>query len=128
MVGENCTVVDVRRPGALDRYGDVSDPSDASPIWEGRVPAHIRREEIHGTESNRSTRLERDVLYIRGAYGVPVSEITPGDQKSGSTVLVDDLRGSTTVRRRFRVVKVSNRAAGTIADSVRLELDDEREE
>lgn len=130
MVGENAVLLAINPPGTVDAYGDVATAGTAS--WTGRVPACLTRSRKvaaamkteRGT-GGEMTLIEADVLIIRRAHAAPVSEL-PGDQSRATTILVEDRRTDTPVTKRFRVVGVDNRAAGTIADGLRLTLADER--
>jgi hypothetical protein len=135
MIGENCTVLELRGPGAKDGYGQVADGATGALIWSGRAPATMRtvrrskKEEAQSGGSasgERTTRIEVDQLIIRRLAGVSIDSIVVGEQAKGTTVLVEDRRTGTTVTKRRRVVGVDNRAAGTNVDAIRLDLADER--
>lgn len=123
MTGENALLLEVAGPGTPDEYGDVATGGAAT--WTGRVPAHLIRERSRQVSGGAVVSVERDVLVVLGSHGAPVGAV-PGDQAQATTVLVEDRRTQTPVTRRFRVIAAENRAAGTPADSLRLELADER--
>lgn len=122
MIGENAALLELNGPGTPDSYADV--PTKGPSLWSGRAPAYLKRERRRTVSGGEVILVERDVLTVRRETGAPPIEV-PGDQQGATTVLVEDRR-STPVTRRFRVISVDNRAAGTIADAIRLELTDER--
>lgn len=123
MFGDNAVLTQINGPGTIDRAGDVETAGTA--IWTGRAGACLQRRDRRVVTPEGMTLVEADVLIVPRSSGAPVSELA-GDQARATTVVVEDRRTGTAVTRRFRVVGVENRAAGTMVDSVRLELDDER--
>lgn len=120
--GENCVLLEVRRAGTPDAYGDVDSAGD--PTWQGRAPGFLRRKRRLRMSGGLATTIEQDELIVRLQEGVQ-RVVAPGDRTVADTVIIDDLRGLEPVRRTFRVAGVTVRSAlGTPADSILLELSD----
>lgn len=117
--GVNATLTLVRAPGAPDEYGD---PAEGVVVWMGSAPGYLKRK--RGTRpSSAGTRVDDavDVFWLLGADGGTIAEATGVTE--GHQVTIVDRRQATPVERTFRLTAVENRAAGTIADSQRWELD-----
>lgn len=127
----NAFLLDISAAGTIDDYGDAA--AAGSPAWTGRVPCYItrRRKTSSALRTQRGgggemTLEEHDTLVVKRIAGAPVIE-APGDQATGTTVLIEDRRDPrNVVSRRFRVIDVDNRASGTPADGLRLTLTDGR--
>lgn len=123
MTGENAALLEINTAGTPDAYGDVTTKGTSE--WAGRVPAHLKRVRRRVVSGGTVTPVEMDVLVVLRSHGVAAPS-PPGDQQAADTLLVEDQRGPAPVTRRFRVVGVEDRAAGTDVDSWRAELADER--
>lgn len=129
----NAVVTQLAPPGTPDRTGDVTTPGTAA--WVGRCPAYLRRVRTRvlasrgdvgdGSQRAQLTTVFRDMLVVQSPPQQLLAAV-PGDDTGGWTILVEDRRPITPGTRRFRVVTVDHRAAGTRVDSLRLELDDEQ--
>lgn len=121
---ENAKLLDVSGPGAPDAYADVA--SAGLSIWAGSIGAVLKRERRAYETDGVMTTIEQDVLVVRKPPAAIIG-ITPGDEQSAHTVLVEDRRGSTPYPQiRWHVVNVENRATGHEADSLHLVLRDPR--
>lgn len=121
MLGTNALLVEIAQPGPLDRNGD---PGAPVAVWSGSAAGYLKRVRRSTVSGGQQVTVHLDVFTLLGSQGAPVLE-QAGPDWEASTVVIEDQRGSTPVRRRFTVTEMENRAAGTIADSVRLELDNE---
>jgi hypothetical protein len=119
----NSKLLAVNAPGSQDDYGDVA--AAGADIWTGSIDAALRRERQAVEIGGEMTTIERDILVVRKPPAA-LANLTPGDQQSAHTVLVEDRRATTFVQRRWHVVDVENRASGHESDSLRLELRDPR--
>lgn len=119
----NATLLDMTGAGSPDRSGDVT--NEGAAVWSGRARGYLRRERRRAVTGGGMTLIEGDTLFVPTPARALLAAV-PGDQSTGTTVLVEDHRGPTAVTRRFRVVGVQHSAAGTPVDSLRLELDDAR--
>jgi hypothetical protein len=120
---ENARLLQVNAAGAGDDYGDVA--AVGSQIWAGDVGAALRRDrkaiEVDGVMET----IESDVIIVRKPPAA-LASLTPGDQQSAHTVLVEDRRSTSAVQKRWHIVEVENRASGHESDSLRLVLMDPR--
>lgn len=117
----NAVLLTITGPGAPDEYGDTT---TGSVVWQGRAPGYLKRQDRTIVSGGTQVDLKRDTFTILVSAGAPVLEVAGPDWEA-TTVVIDDLRGVSPVRRRFMVVAMEHRAAGTPVDSVRLELDTE---
>lgn len=117
----NAVLVSITGPGSPDAYGDTI---TGTVVWSGRAAGYLKR--VHKTivSGGQEVDVRRDIFTILNTAGAAVLEVSGADWEA-TTVVIDDLRGPSPVRRRFTVVAMENRAAGTPLDSVRLELDTE---
>lgn len=117
----NATLTQVRGPGAVDRSGQRT--GEGAIVWSGRRAAYLRRTSKMATVNGNLNKIEFDQLVLQGH--VPTA-INPGSQANGSIITIVDSRDTPAVTRKFRVVEVTKSAVGSRADSVRIELAEER--
>jgi hypothetical protein len=130
----NVTILELRGPGTVDGYGEVDDNETGSVQWTGEVGGHLRRSREFGTgnrttdvTSTGGTVVEADEIAILRAE-LPESVLTQaGGEGVGWTVLFDDLRTGSAVRRRARVSGVVTEGDGFLADKVVLQLEEEQD-
>lgn len=120
----NAVLVEIRKAGEPDRTGKITIPGN--PMWVGAASGYLRRDAKTVVSGGQSVHVKTDEFFIRDLAGVPVIE-TPGARWEASTVLIDDLRTGSVVRRRFTVRSMRHAAAGTAVDSLKLELTGETE-
>lgn len=115
----NATLLDMREPGRVDRHGDVT--ANGATVWSGRHPVymHRARKRLPGKDS---TVIEFDQIIFTPRADIPTP--VPGDGATGYTVLVETGSG----QMRYRITGVEPYEVGSGADSVRLNLADERTE
>lgn len=116
----NATLTEVHGPGTPDRSGKRTD--EGTLLWSGMLRCYIKRASKTLTVNGNYTKIEFDQLIINGR--VPVS-IDIGSELRGATLTIDDQRDGS-ITRKFRAVGIEKLAVGSIADSVRIELADER--
>jgi hypothetical protein len=117
----NATLIEIARPGALAANGD---PGDPVVVWSGAAAGYLKRIRSASVSGGETTYVRRDTFTLLASAGAPVLE-QAGANWEAYTVVIDDQRGLSAVRRRFTVRGMENRAAGTPVDSIRLELDRE---
>lgn len=117
----NAVLTKISGAGKPDRYGE---PGEGSELWIGRASGYLKRERRTVTSGGQQVNVRRDIFTILASAGAPVLEVAGPDWEA-SKVEIEDHRASDPVVRTFTVTAMENRAAGTIADSVRLELDQE---
>lgn len=127
----NAVLLEIREPGAPLDNGDPN-PEGGSLLWSGRAAGYLKRVrrsqtvrgDVSGTGTGVSLQIpvRLDIFTILDSAGAPVIA-TAGADWEASTVLIEDQRTATPVLRRFTVASMEHRQAGTIADSVRLELE-----
>lgn len=122
MTGENATLVKITGPAAVDRYGDNT--GAGATLWTGRASGYLKRQRVTVISGGVEVKVERDVFTLLHSAGVPVVQIAGPDHEA-TTVQIEDRRTPTPVTRTFTVVAMENRAGGSVADSVRLEFDEE---
>jgi hypothetical protein len=120
---ENAALLAINLPGTPDSYGDVA--TAGASAWQGRASGYLKRIRRRVVSGGEVTVVNLDVFWTRDAAGSAIAEAA-GDQADATTVLIEDRRTAIPVTRRFRVVGMEHRAAGTAVDNLRLELDDER--
>lgn len=118
----NAVLTAIYAPGSPDEYGDTT---DGSVLWAGRASGYLKRSRRSVVSGGRELQIRRDVFTILATAGAPVLTVAGPDWEA-TTVTIEDQRVSPPVTRRFTVVAMEDRAAGTIVDSVRLELDREQ--
>lgn len=118
---DNAVLVEISTPGPLDAFGDPGTPVVA---WTGRAGGYLKRVRRNVLSGGATVRLTTDTFTILDSAAAPVIE-EAGPDWTASTVVIDDMRTSTPVRRRFTVNALEHRAAGTIVDSLRIELEGE---
>jgi hypothetical protein len=117
----NAVLTQIAAPGDLARNGDPGTPVE---VWAGRAAGYLKRTRKSVLSGGAQVRVVTDVFTILASSGAPVIEIAGADWEA-STVVIEDQRTAVPVVRRFGVAAMENRAAGTIVDSVRLELEGE---
>lgn len=122
MVTTNAALVEIRGAGEIDRSGDTT--PDGPVLWAGTAAGYLKRKRRTVISGGQQVRDDIDVFTILDTAGAPVLEAAGPDWEA-ATIVVDDQRTGTTIRKRFTVDAMEHRAAGTIADSVRCELSGE---
>jgi hypothetical protein len=117
----NATLVEIAEPGPLAANGD---PGDPVAVWAGRASGYLKRVRKQVLSGGAQVRLATDTFTILDTELAPVIEEAGADWEA-SSVVIEDMRTGTVVARRFMVNAMEHRAAGTIVDSVRLELEGE---
>jgi len=121
---ENAVLVEIAAPGEITRTGETADSGDS--LWIGHAAGYLKRSSRILVSNGQQITVNADTFWIRDLQGVPVVE-TPGARWSSTTVVVDDMRTGTAVRRRFLVRGMEHRGTGLQhVDSVRLDLGDEQ--
>lgn len=120
----NATLLEIRAAGDLDEYGKPD--ADGAVLWSGTARGYLkraRRQRELGAASGdqRADRGLTDTFTILGTALAGALE-QAGPAWEATTVLIEDQRSGTAVTRRFTVQGMENRAVGSIADSVKLEL------
>lgn len=122
MVGPtNAILREIANPGPVDRNGD---PGTPVAVWSGLARGYLKRVRRTVVSGGQNVNVHRDIFTILALAGAPALE-QAGPDWEASTVVIEDRRGSSPVTRRFTVTAMENRAAGTLVDSIRLELDSE---
>ncbi|HZP14702.1 MAG TPA: hypothetical protein VFA96_02680 [Nocardioides sp.] len=115
----NATLQEIRGPSPIDGYGN---PTGQGPVlWAGSANGYLKRARRQRKQSGEADRGLTDTFTILRTALAGALEVA-GPAWEATTVVIADQRTGTTIRRRFSVRGMENRAAGTIADSVRLEL------
>lgn len=117
----NAVLTQIATPGPT---GNSGDPGAPVPVWAGRAPGYLKRTRKTVLSGGVSVKVATDVFTILGSAGAPIIEVAGPDWEA-SSVVIEDQRTATPVSRRFTVNAMENRAAGTIVDSLRLELEGE---
>lgn len=121
---ENAVLVEIAAPGEITRTGETADSGTS--LWIGHAAGYLKRSSRILVSNGQQVTVNADTFWIRDLQGVPVVE-TPGARWSSTTVVVDDMRTGTAVRRRFLVRGMEHRGTGLQhVDSVRLDLGDEQ--
>jgi hypothetical protein len=119
----NAVLTSIIGPGTtLEPNGD---PSEGEEIWTGRAGGYIKREKRSRKVGDQYERGHIDVFTILTAAGAPNATVLAGADWEACSVVIEDQRTVPSVTRQFRVTAAENRAAGTIADSLRIELEAE---
>lgn len=117
-------------PTAVDSYGDPT--ADGATVWQGRAPGYLKRtkradqsstQQIPITTAGAQEGAGRTDTFVMLARDAPVIEVAGTDWEA-SEVTIEDRRTGTPVTKTYRVIGTDHRAAGTIVDSLRLELED----
>lgn len=119
----NAVLTQITSAGSPDAYGD---PTAGTVLWTGRAPGYLKRQ--RGTRlgaNGQQVDARADTFTILNTAGAAILEAAGADWEA-TTVTIEDQRTSPPVTRTFTVRAMENRAAGTIVDSVRLELDHEQ--
>ncbi len=104
--------------GALTASGD---PSGRTTLWSGRAPAYLKRERHTTVADGANIVVALDVLTVLDSAGGPPIVLAGADWEAGRVTVIDQ-RAKPYRTRAFTVDRAEHRAAGTIADSLRLEL------
>lgn len=119
----NAVLLEVSAPGEMDDFGKVA--AAGTVVWEGEHEAQLQRARRTVVTDEGNTPVEADVLIVRKPPA-EVATVRPGDDGQGMTVLVEDRRIADEPKKaRFRVSFAEHRGKGS-AESVRLELADEK--
>ncbi len=118
----NAFLRSVHPPGPVSVRGQAA---VGDPAWTGRAPGYLKRDRRTASTKGQQVDVRLDVLVIRRVAAVRVLPVA-GSAWEGYTVVIEDRRTGTPLLRRFRVAAMENRAAGSIADSFRIELADEQ--
>jgi hypothetical protein len=120
----NATLVAITGPGAPDRYGDTPAGPD---LWTGEAMGFLEHPDSSVVGQNQSVgseeanvRRQATTFEVYDLEGAAVVERSGADW-AATTVLLDDRRLPTAVRRRFTVTAVEHNADGTL-DSVSMRL------
>lgn len=115
----NAVLTQIASPGAPDAWGDPGTPVVQ---WTGRAGGFLKRERKTVLSAGANVRVVTDVFWLLDRTAAPVIEEAGADW-AASTVVIEDQRTPIPVTRRFRVNAAEHRAAGTIVDNLRLELE-----
>lgn len=117
----NATLVEISSPGPLAGNGD---PGEPVPVWQGTARGYLKRVRRSVVSGGVNVPLRRDIFTLLRTSGAPPLERAGGNWEAYTVTLVDE-RAPGSVRSRFTVRGMENRAAGMPVDSIRLELDTE---
>jgi hypothetical protein len=116
----NATITTVTGPATIDRYGD---PATSSTLWSGTVRGYLKRPRMIRTGTDREEDLKTDTFTIQGEPASPILQsLASGPDAESVTVTIIDQRKPTSVTNTYKVKGLEILAAGSVADSVRLEL------
>lgn len=115
----NSTLTQIAAPGPADREGN---PGAPVAVWSGRAPAYLKRARRSVVSGGQQVAARTDVLTVLDSAGAAGALAAAGADWEASIVTVEDQRAGTPVTRTFGVTAAEHRQAGTVADSVRLEL------
>lgn len=115
---DNAVLIEIATPGPL---ADNGDPGTPVTVWTGRAAGYLKRARRNILAASAQVIVATDTFTILDSELAPAIE-DAGPDWSASSVVIEDMRTGTVVRRRFTVNAMEHRAAGTIVDSVRLEL------
>lgn len=118
----NAVLTEVRAHAGVNAYGKVAEGDDGDLRWSGTRTAYLTRVKKSVKRGEIRETIWVDMLYVRGTLPI---ELTPGAQAEADTVVIHDNRPPAAIKR-FRVVGVEVKAAGTPVDSVAIELADPR--
>jgi hypothetical protein len=119
--GENAVITAITGPGSPDESGDPRD--DGAVLWSGRAWGYLKRSDRTVLSGGNQVKVQADVFTVLDTAGAPLLAES-GPDWTATTVTIEDHRKLAPVTRTFRVDAMEHRAAGTVADSVRLELDE----
>jgi hypothetical protein len=117
----NAVLTEIAAPGPL---ADNGDPGTPVAVWTGRAPGYLKRSSKSILSAETNVKVPVDTFTILDSAGAPIVA-EPGPDWEASTVVIEDRRTGVAVARRFTVNAAEHRAAGTIVDSLRLELNAE---
>lgn len=115
----NSILTQIAAPGPADREGA---PGAQVEVWSGRAAAYLKRVRRSKVSGGQQVAVKTDVLTILDSAGAAAALAAAGAGWEASIVTVEDRRQLVPVVRVFNVAAAEHRQAGTIADSVRLEL------
>lgn len=116
----NATLTAVKGASTIDRYGDPGTPTT---LWSGTVRGYLKRPRISRTGTDREEDLKLDTFTIRGEAASPVLQsLAAGANAEAVTVTIIDYRKPTAATNTYKIKGLEILSAGSIADSVRLEL------
>lgn len=119
----NSVLTEITPAGALD---DTGDPTTGTPAWEGRAQGYLKRMDRQEVSGGQQVTVHETVFFLLTSMGAPAIE-SAGPDWQASTVVIEDQRTTPPVTRRWTVDGMENRMAGTIVDSIRLQLTDPRD-
>lgn len=118
---DNATLIEIASPGPL---ADNGDPGTPVAVWTGRAGGYLKRARKNVRSSESQVRVEVITFTLLRTVAPEVADlIVAGSDDEASTVVIEDNRTPTTSTLRYRVNAAENRAAGTIVDSLKLELE-----
>jgi hypothetical protein len=116
----NATITTVSGPATIDRYGDIT---TTTALWSGSIAGYLRRPRISRTGTDREEDLKLDTFVLQGEAAAPVLQsLASGAEAQAVQVTIIDRRNPTPVTNTYRIKGLDIISAGTVADSVRLEL------
>ena len=115
----NSVLTQIAAPGPADREGN---PGAPVAVWSGRAGAYLKRARRSVVSGGQQVAVKADVLMVLDSAGAAAALATAGADWEASIVTVEDQRTTPAVVRSFNVTAAEHRQAGTLADSVRLEL------
>jgi hypothetical protein len=123
--GTNSVLTAVEAPGSLDRTGRPT--AAGAPVWTGAAPGFlVRREQLleqgKAQDEQRELRTRDHTLTLFRIDGAPMTEIA-GPDSTAQTIVLEDMRTGTAIRRRWTIVGTELVANGLDADHVVLHLD-----
>lgn len=120
MTATNATITTITGPGTIDRYGDIA---TTTPLWSGSIAGYLRRPRISRTGTDREEDLKLDTFVLQGEAASPIlKSLSSGPEAEAVQVTIIDRRKPTAVTNTYRIKGLDIISAGTVADSVRLEL------
>lgn len=116
----NATITTVSGAATVDRYGD---PATTSTLWSGNVTGYLKRPRMSRTGTEREEDMKTDSFVIHGDQASPILQsLSSGADAEAVTVTIVDHRKPSPSTSTYKVKGLEILAAGTVADSVRLDL------
>lgn len=116
----NATLTAINGPGAPDAYGDTTDGSE---LWTGEARGYLTRIARTVVSSGEQLFIKQDIFALPRTESAPILEAAGPDWTATSITIEDRRDPAGAVTRTFRVKAMEDRAAGTILDHIRLELE-----
>lgn len=120
-VMSNAVLLEIAEPGPL---ADSGDPTEPVPVWSGRASGYLKRERRSVVRQGNQVDIDQDIFILLRTAGAP-AVVKAGPDWTAHTLVIEDRRTATPVTRRFTAKAMENRAAGTLVDSIYVELDTE---